>query len=355
VTAAAGVSGHGDVAAVSAGALPTVSVLIPTLNSERTLGECLDMIRAQDYPAQAVEIIIADGGSKDATLEIARLHGAIVVTNPLVTGEAGKAAALRIARNEIVALIDSDNILVGTDWLKKMVRPFEDARVAGSEPIRFEALPGDGYIDRYCALAGANDPLCLFIGNYDRQSAITGSWTGLPVEIVRASSDFRVIALRADRPFPTIGANGTMYRREAIAPLVGAYLMDIDLPVQLAMHRSGWLFAKVDCGIRHLYCRDFSTFVRKQERRIRDFRSPKHRDQERAYPWKNMMSAGIVRFSLACITIVPLFWQVFAGYRRSRDWAIWFHPLACLATFWIYAVNIIFLRGREVDRSNWKQ
>ena len=52
-----------------------VSFVIPTLNSEKTLGECLDAILAQDFPRSDYEIVIADAGSSDATLEIAKLVG----------------------------------------------------------------------------------------------------------------------------------------------------------------------------------------------------------------------------------------------------------------------------------------
>ncbi len=52
-----------------------VSFVIPTLNSAATLGECLDSILAQDVPRGEYEIVIADGGSTDATLDIARSKG----------------------------------------------------------------------------------------------------------------------------------------------------------------------------------------------------------------------------------------------------------------------------------------
>ena len=49
---------------------PTISILIPTLNSAKTLRACLESIAMQDYPKDNIEIIIADGGSTDGTLEI---------------------------------------------------------------------------------------------------------------------------------------------------------------------------------------------------------------------------------------------------------------------------------------------
>ncbi len=50
---------------------PFVSIVIPTLNSGKTLEECLSAIRAQEYPQDSYEIIIADAGSKDDTKKIA--------------------------------------------------------------------------------------------------------------------------------------------------------------------------------------------------------------------------------------------------------------------------------------------
>ncbi|MBZ9578240.1 glycosyltransferase [Patescibacteria group bacterium] len=50
--------------------MKSISILIPTLNSEKTLNECLESIAFQDYPSDKIEIIIADAGSIDKTLSI---------------------------------------------------------------------------------------------------------------------------------------------------------------------------------------------------------------------------------------------------------------------------------------------
>lgn len=183
------------------------------------------MIREQAYPQDRIEIIVADGGSADATTTIARSYAARIVPNPRITGEAGKAAALQVASGDLVALIDSDNILVGVDWLRRMVAPFADRSIVASEPIAFWARMDDTLIDRYCALFGVNDPLCLFIGNYDRMSALTGTWTGLPLNVCDRGD---YLAIDLDRPIlPTFGANGTLYRREVLVRYVGDYLMGV--------------------------------------------------------------------------------------------------------------------------------
>lgn len=86
-----------------------VSILIPTLNAGRVLEGCLQSIANQDYPKELVEIIIADGGSTDKTLEIARKYTNKIYPNPLKTGEAGKAEALKHASCDIIAFVDSVN------------------------------------------------------------------------------------------------------------------------------------------------------------------------------------------------------------------------------------------------------
>jgi len=77
---------------------------------------CLESIKKQDYPKNKIEIIISDGGSTDRTLEITRKYIQKIFPNPLKTGEAGKAAGIKHATGEIIALIDSDNILPSNSY-----------------------------------------------------------------------------------------------------------------------------------------------------------------------------------------------------------------------------------------------
>jgi hypothetical protein len=58
------------------GGEPLLSVIVPTLNEEGALGRTLERV----CRARGVEVIVADGGSRDATREIAELFGATVMT-----------------------------------------------------------------------------------------------------------------------------------------------------------------------------------------------------------------------------------------------------------------------------------
>ena len=61
-----------------------VSFVIPAHNEERLIGELLRSIRRLDIPASisALEIIVADAESTDATRSIAEAAGCRVVTAP---------------------------------------------------------------------------------------------------------------------------------------------------------------------------------------------------------------------------------------------------------------------------------
>lgn len=336
--------------------LPSISVLVPTLNAARVLEKCLISIVGQSYPKNKIEIIIADGGSTDKTLEIAQKYKARIYKNPLKTGEAGKAVALKHAKNELVALIDSDNILASKNWLERMVEPFSDPKIIGSEPWKFTYRKKDGFIDRYCALLGMNDPLCLFLGNYDRRSVLTGKWTGLSVR-QDDKGGWLKIALKPGA-IPTIGANGTILRREILAKsgLIKDYFFDIDILARLASKKPV-KFAKVKIGIIHLYCGNSITkFIRKQRRRIKDYLYYQ-KIGARNYPWQKQNKLGIVRFIFSCLLIFPLIYQALKGFYKKPESAWLFHPLACLITLWVYGTETILARFKkaEMKRDKWGQ
>ncbi len=334
----------------------SVSVVLPTLNAERHLRECLGALRDQVY-AGDVELIVPDAGSTDATRAIAAEHGARILENPLKTGEAGKAVGVKAASGEVVLLLDSDNILVGQDWLARMVRPLaEDAEVIGCEPARFVANPSDHVINRWHALLGAADPLTIFTGNYARDSKLTGAWTGLPHRS-EPRDGWERVELQPGA-VPVLGANGFMVRRTAYdAHPVGDYLFDLDY-VNLLVHHGHRVFARPDVGIRHLFCDSVSGYRRKTRRRVDDFFFHSA-EGERSYPWTaKARTRGIADFALSTALLLPIVRQAWRGQRQAPDAGAWaWHVLACAITLGVYGAGVIRgrLRPRMLSREGWQQ
>jgi glycosyltransferase involved in cell wall biosynthesis len=317
------------------------------------LGECLDSIEAQEFDG-TLEVVVADGGSTDNTVAIASERGCLVVDNPGRTGEAGKARAFHASSGRLVALIDSDNILPRKDWLSRMTAPFIESHIAASEPLEYTVRDCDSLLTRYCALMGMNDPLCYFLGNYDRMCVLSGKWTGLPVES-EDMGDYLEIRLHRGA-IPTIGANGFVVRRELVDGLVvGEYLFDIDIVARLV--DEGYdRFAKVKVGIVHLYGTGLRAFSRKQLRRIRDFSFYSSQGM-RSYPWGSSSALGLVKFILCSLLVVPLVYQAMKGYLRKADSAWLLHVPACIITLVVYCYGYIEgrVRPREQERSRWRQ
>ncbi|RLI71486.1 hypothetical protein DRO97_09820 [Archaeoglobales archaeon] len=333
--------------------MPTVSVVIPTYNSEKTLKQCLESIVNQDYPKEKIEIILADGGSTDRTLEIARKYTDKIINNPLRTGEAGKAVGIKHARGDIIALVDSDNILPTRDWLRKMLRPFEDEEIAGAEPLYYTYRKQDGYITRYCALLGMNDPLCLFIGNYDRYCLLTDKWTNLNVKQVDMGEYLKIEL--DEKEIPTIGANGFLISKDTLKRCsIGDYLFDIDIVYELV--KQGYKkYAKVKIGIVHIFSESISTFTRKQRRRIKDYAYYKQLGL-RKYPWSSISKGKLLKFIGYTVFTLPLIAQALKGYLKKPDRAWFFHIPACWITLIVYSLGSIqnsLFEIKPEDRNKW--
>lgn len=79
-----------------------LTVVIPTLNEAWQIAELVDSLSWVD------EVIVADGGSTDDTVALARTHGATVVQVPGRTIAAQRNAAIAAARNAWVLALDAD-------------------------------------------------------------------------------------------------------------------------------------------------------------------------------------------------------------------------------------------------------
>lgn len=121
--------------------LPSVSVIVPAFNNEKTIGETVKSLKNMDYPKDRLEIIVVDDASTDKTAEVALSHGATVVRREERGGcAAAKNTGVNHAKNEIIAFIDS-NVRAAKNWLKELVKPFEDlavGAVGGFIEVKFQ-------------------------------------------------------------------------------------------------------------------------------------------------------------------------------------------------------------------------
>jgi len=106
---------------------PVVTVVTPAYNVARYLHETVGSVLRQTF--SALELVIVDDGSTDDTLAVARRLAATdarirVVATPNGGPASARNTALRSARGEFVALLDSDDLLM-PDYLAKQLAVFK--------------------------------------------------------------------------------------------------------------------------------------------------------------------------------------------------------------------------------------
>ncbi len=127
-----------SIPAVSDAELPMITVVVPAYNEGRHVMDTLVNVASSRYPAEKLQIIAVDDGSKDDTWQWMRkaeteLGGRVEIFRMQKNG--GKRRALyqgfKMAKGEVLVTIDSDS-MVAADTLRNLVSPFvRDKRIGG--------------------------------------------------------------------------------------------------------------------------------------------------------------------------------------------------------------------------------
>ena len=125
-----------------------ISVVIPTLNEAEAIGPTVRAARL----AQGCEVIVADGGSRDATLDRARAAGARVLSAPRGRARQMNAGAAQ-AKGELLLFLHADTLLP-PGWQHELRRVLALPRVAaGAFTFRLDHRPaGLRFIEQFVAL-----------------------------------------------------------------------------------------------------------------------------------------------------------------------------------------------------------
>ena len=113
--------------------LPSVSVVVPTLNRKKHLRACLNSLSVLNYPKSLLEVIVVDGGSSDGSREMltASFEGFKTIVERREGISYARNSGGEIAHGEIIAFTD-DDCVVDSDWLKNLVTVFCDDSIAAA-------------------------------------------------------------------------------------------------------------------------------------------------------------------------------------------------------------------------------
>ncbi|MGZ5098633.1 MAG: TIGR04283 family arsenosugar biosynthesis glycosyltransferase [Usitatibacter sp.] len=149
--------------------MPPLSIIVPVLDEASSIEATLAAV--QPWRARGIEVVVVDGGSRDATRDLARPLADRVIDAP--RGRASQMnAGARAAAGGVLLFVHADTILPGAaaDLVQRM-----DA--SGREWGRFDV-----------AIAGA-DPLLRFVARLmNARSRLTGIATGDQAMFVRRAA-----------------------------------------------------------------------------------------------------------------------------------------------------------------------
>jgi rSAM/selenodomain-associated transferase 2 len=162
---------------------PQLSIIVPTLNEAANIGPCLQAL--QPYRSRC-EIILADGGSSDATVAIAAALADIIVQSPRVRAEQMNAGAAR-AQAELLLFLHADTFLPDN-----ALAPMRQGIAAGRQWGRFDVR-----------LDGEHPLLQVVAVMMNLRSRLTGIATGdqgifMTRQAFRSVGGFPAIALMED-------------------------------------------------------------------------------------------------------------------------------------------------------------
>ena len=108
---------------------PRVTIAMPAYNEENYIEACVASVQAQDYPADHIEILIADGRSTDATRDILARLSAIdpriqMIDNPARLQAAGLGLLVKAATGEVIVRMDV-HCEYAPDYVRRCVETLE--------------------------------------------------------------------------------------------------------------------------------------------------------------------------------------------------------------------------------------
>jgi succinoglycan biosynthesis protein ExoA len=142
--------------------MPAVSVIVPCYNEQNTILLLLEAVYAQTFPRSQLEVVIADGLSKDKTrqqiADFQTNHADLavqIVDNPKRTIPSGLNQAIRAAQGELIVRLDAHSV-PQPDYVARCVTALEQ-KLGDSVGGVWEIRPrGEGWQACGIALAAAH-------------------------------------------------------------------------------------------------------------------------------------------------------------------------------------------------------
>lgn len=159
-----------------------VSIVVPLYNAEERIGDVLESIFNEDYPAP-VEVIVVNDGSTDGSLEVLtelrQKWDFQVIDQPNQGAARASNNGFKAASHDIICSVDSD-VVLARDWIKKIAEEFSDPEVGAVQ----------GYIE-----TPEGVPLLSRLAGYDLEKRYDGLTSKYVTQVSTSNTAYRRAAL----------------------------------------------------------------------------------------------------------------------------------------------------------------
>jgi len=327
--------------------LPKFSFSIPTYNAARYLEDCLRSIREQDYPQERVEILVADGGSTDDTVGIARRYEAIVMDNPKRLADYGAKLTFRVATGDFLVTFAADNGLASKDWLSRVAARFTADSTLAAVWGRVISGPDDPAINKYYELI-QSDPFTHFLNknlnHYLRR------------EVYDPKSDFYTFRVDPARPL-VWGANGLTYRLDWVRDIVtqDAFIGDNDVFQTMIERGQNKVAYSPSLRTYHHTVASLSDWIgkwrRNYSRHLVEHQDSRNMNWAFTHDFRRKTALWLVYSLFVPISLTHAIYLMLRD--RNRYWL--YHPVACFAQTMTYGVATLQSRAARGMVANLMQ
>lgn len=297
--------------------LPSISIIIPTLNEENNIEKCLNSVFKQYYLPNLYEVIIVDNGSIDKTLEIVSKYNVKIIKNKIKDAEISKIIGLRESNNEYFIYLDADIEIIKKDFFLKLVRPFifcED--IAGSFG-RFYPKKEDSAVGRYLRYHPLElDPVFQYF------------CTDIEKTIISKEKKYSICCFK----YPNIPPIGIcLYKKKYLLECLKDVdkFMDIDVPCLLSLKGHNKFAYVSDAKFYHVNVKNLFDVINKRMRNLKIIYLPN--EENRLFQYFNLKSSKdifkIVIWVIYANLFFPAFFKSIYMSVKNKDLAFLYESL----------------------------
>jgi glycosyltransferase involved in cell wall biosynthesis len=299
-----------------------LSIITPTLNNKKDIKRFLESIKRQTY-YDKIEIIIADGGSTDNTVEIAKKYKVNLFNNKDIFADIGVNEGIKRAKGKIIMILATDNIFKQSDAIEKIIKVFDDKRIIAAFPKQ-DSQSKDTIFSKY--INTFTDPFNHFVYGY----ASNPRTFKYIYKTLKRTKEYVVFDYKSNKLVPMIAfAQGFAVRSGFKRNEKNSF--DDTTPV-LELIEKGKKIAYVDSvSLYHHTINGLSHFIEKQAWRTRNFINKKNFGiSHRVKLLSETQTQRIKIWPIYALTIVPPFLYAFYHLIKDREKMWIFHPVLCI-------------------------